>query len=198
MGRCRYEVYGSLERMEWDDDFSTWVGLMMATSDELCFAALLHHHRQILDLGVCCRSPGAEKRARHTEGREGGGRDPLVHLIPFLSTRQSTPSTNDLLVTLYCSRRSGGIAHVYSFAPTIPSLVVVRLSVSKRSTRSSLSRKQANENSRRSKQLPLLLAGSHARKPVPSRTNDQPRPIDRPRFAQVQQKKERCKGFRKF
>lgn len=60
---------------------------MMATSDELCFAALLHHHRQILDLGVCCRSPGAEKRARHTKGREGGGTC-LVHLIPFLSTRQ--------------------------------------------------------------------------------------------------------------
>jgi hypothetical protein len=39
LDRCRYEVCNSLERMEWDDDLSTWVGF--DDGDELCLPACL-------------------------------------------------------------------------------------------------------------------------------------------------------------
>lgn len=72
--------------MEWDDDFSTWVGLMMATS----FA---HHHRQILDLGswVCVvdrrvpRSGRGMRRERERERKRG--ERPSRASDPVLSAR---------------------------------------------------------------------------------------------------------------
>jgi hypothetical protein len=123
-------------------------GLMMATSFACLLACLLHHHRQILDLGVLsiagCREAGTAYGGRRGRGREGErsrASDPVLEY----ETRKSTPSTNDILALLVttagCSRRSGGIAHVYYFAPTIRrspiSRYVVRsTSVSKRSARS--------------------------------------------------------------